>query len=1002
MLGHTEGTAGVAGIMKASLAIQNATIPPNLHFKNLADSVAPFYGNLQIERTARPWPECANGEPKRASVNSFGFGGTNAHAIIESYDRQSVQSNIPHSPSLYTPFVFSAASEAALRASLSTYAEYLGEHSTISVSDLAYTLRDRRSVFPYRVSFPATSVAALKGNIITRLEVKDSPLGVKTLSRSGETRSEVLGIFTGQGAQYARMGAELIETSPLAHHTIEVLEGELASLPVQDRPEWSLKAEILADASAARLNEAIISQPLCTALQIMLVDLLHSAEINFDAVVGHSSGEIAAAYAAGYLSARDAIVIAYYRGLHCKQARSPNGDIKGAMLAVGTSMEDATELCETAEFAGRITVAANNSSSSVTISGDEDAIAELQVILEDEKKFNRRLQVDQAYHSRHMLPCFDPYVRSLRRAGVKAVGPPSTHCTWFSSVHGGTPVRPNIGLNDQYWAENMTKPVLFSQALTAAISSDMAFDVAFEVGPHPALKGPASQTILDALEKSLPYGATLSRGNNSTEAFSTGLGFLWSYMNTKCVDLGRCEVSMAGEERRQFKVLKGLPSYKWNHEIKHWYESRRSRRMRLRQQPFHPLLGDASPDSAPHVWRWKNVLKPSEITWIEGHQVQGQIVFPAAGYVATAIEAAKCLAEGTSIRLIELSNFSIHQAITFDNDDSGIEVLIEITQISRPYKDCIIARFTYSSAMGDSADFQLAADGELKVSLGDVSLSVLPERGRPPPNMIPVDEGRLYGFMESLEYNFSGPFRSLTTLRRKLGKSTCVAKKAVTDDSHSLLVHPCDLDAAFQSVMLAYSYPGDDQLRNLHLPTNIAKVRVNPAVLATQTTWEAYNTVDSTCSRKDRATPGSGFSGSVNLYTNHCSAAAIQVDSVRFKPVGSAASDDRNVFYQMHWVPSAPDGELAANGIPVTQYEHDLMWVLSRIASYFLRQFDHEVPEDSSMRKDSPHCHYLNYARHMNGLLKRGEHKYAKEEWLNDTFAEIENDIKAKGYDEAP
>ena len=810
VLGHTEGTAGVAGILKTALSMQHSCIPPNLHFETLSPSVAPFYNNLEIRQTARPWPEIPNDQPKRASVNSFGFGGTNAHAILESYDKP-VDALVAKHTTLFTPFVLSAGSNESLRANLTAYAVYLDAHPETSVRDLAYTLRERRSVFPCRVSFPATALDELQSKIVARLEDKESNLGVRTLARHGAP-SKILAVFTGQGAQYARMGADLIEQSPLAQRIVQALEADLAELPSEDRPSWSLRAEISADASASRVNEATISQPLCTAVQIMLVDLLRAAKVHFDAVVGHSSGEIAAAYAAGYLTARNAICIAYYRGLHCKHATSPNGSIKGAMLAVGTSMDDATELCETEEFADRITVAACNSSASVTVSGDQDAIEELQIILEDEKKFNRLLRVDQAYHSKHMLPCFDVYIESLQHAGVKAHVRSSSQCTWFSSVYNGSPIDLTVGLSDVYWAENMIKPVLFSQALTAALSGSAKFDVVLEVGPHPALKGPVSQTIQETLQKSIPYGTTLSRGNEAVEEFSACLGLLWSHLGGNSVALDRCEIAMSGEQR-QLNVLKGLPSYQWSHETKHWCESRRSRRMRLRQQPFHPLLGDASPDSAPHVWRWKNVLKPSEIPWVEGHQVQGQIVFPAAGYVTTAFEAARFLAEGKSICLIELSNFFIYQAVMFDGNDTGVDVLIEVSQISRVQPDCIMAKFTYSAALGDQiADFKLAADGDLKVFLGETSLDHLPKRRRPPPHMIPVDESRLYSFMESLEYNFTGPFRSLTRLRRKLGKATCMAKKASTDDSDSLLVHPIDLDAAFQSVMLAYSYPGDDQL----------------------------------------------------------------------------------------------------------------------------------------------------------------------------------------------
>ncbi|KAL2173167.1 polyketide synthase [Thermothelomyces heterothallicus CBS 202.75] len=1003
VLGHTEGTAGIAALLKAKLAIQHGQIPPNLLFDNLSPSVEPFYKNLEILRTAKPWPAV---QTRRASVNSFGFGGTNAHAILESYDDRRGVDPGRNDRALFTPFVFSAASERSLRATLSAYAAHLGEHPDIDAHDLAYTLRERRTVFSHRISFPATSVDALKVNILARLESQDSNISTRTLRRSGDESPKLLGVFTGQGAQYPRMAAELIRESPFAAKIIRDLEVSLGELAVPDRPSWSLEAEILAAPSVSRMGESAISQPLNTAVQIMLVDLLRAAGIHFDAVVGHSGGEVGAAYAAGFLTARDALCVAYYRGLNCKHAGSPNGShIAGAMLAVGTSPADAEEICSDPDFAGRISVAAVNSSSSVTISGDEDAIAELEAIMGEEKKFHRRLRVDNAYHSLHMVPAADPYLQGMRRAGIKARKPSLPRpCTWYSSVFDGKPMEYSPELSDEYWVQNMVKPVLFSPALEAALSSGISFDVAIEVGPHPALKSPSGQTIQEVLQKPLPYQGLLSRGVHAIEALSNALGFLWSHLDKGSVSMSSFEAALSGE-KQHFRVLKDLPSYQWNHETKYWGESRKSRQMRLRQPAFHPLLGDPTPDSSAHALRWKNVLKPSEMQWLEGHTVQGQVVFPAAGYVATALEAARVLAAGKNIRLIELTDLTIHQAVAFSgNNDTGIEVLAELTNITRDRKhpEHIVARFSYSAALGGDAasDLTLAVDADLRLSLcEDASPNLLPERQPKPPHMIPVEEARLYGFMESLEYNFSGPFRSLVTLERKLGRAACVAKRASTPDCVGLLIHPVDLDAAFQSIMVSYSYPGDEQLRNLHLPTTISKIRVNPSALA----WPEgvsevdFMEVDSTCNPEDRSSPGSGFSGNVNIYLHGSNHAAVQVDHVLFKPVGAGASDDHNIFCKMDLVPANPDGYTAADGIPVTQYEKDMMWILSRIVNFYLRQFDRDVPQDSPARSESPLCHYLNYARYITDLLDRDENKFAKEEWKNDTLQDILDEIKAKG-----
>ena len=234
--------------------------------------------------------------------------------------------------------------------------------------------------------------------------------------------------------------------------------------------------------------------------------------------------------------------------------------------------------------------------------------------------------------------------------------------------------------------------------------------------------------------------------------------------------------------------------------------------------------------------------------------------------------------------------------------------------------------------------------------------------------------------MESLEHIFSSPFRSFVTLRRKHGSASCVAKKASTSDRNSLSTHPVDLDAVFQSVMLAYSSPGDGQLQNLNLPTSIAKVMFNPAVLASQYRENSMN-VGSTGNHEDRLGPRSGFSGDVAMYFDSRSNAAIQVDQVNFKPIGTIPNDDRKMFYKMYFLPSKPDGPLAVDDIPVTQYDIDLLCAPSRIAHSCLRQLDRDVPEDTPFRSESPLYHYHNYGRHMTGFLEPGENKYAEKEW---------------------
>ncbi|RAH76705.1 hypothetical protein BO86DRAFT_443060 [Aspergillus japonicus CBS 114.51] len=702
-----------------------------------------------------------------------------ASLIRDTYARAERLTGTPPSSQVFSPFVFSAHSTQSLVGNLREYSRFLETNSTISAQDLAWTLRARRSSFPAKVSFPAGSIQSLKANIDgwlrTEAQSSGGTIGDRMRVPSSTDRPRLLGIFTGQGAQYARMGAELIEQSPYAAAILDKLEGRLSQLPISDRPSWSLRQELLAKAASSRVHEAWISQPLCTAVQILLVDLLRLAGVQFSTVVGHSSGEIGAAYAAGYLSAYDAVCIAYYRGLHSKLAQGPKG-IEGAMLAVGTSLEDAQVLLSMEEFSERVTVAACNSSSSVTLSGDKDAIEELEAILEDEGKFRRRLKVDKAYHSHHMQMCSDAYLQSLRDCNIRPQQP-SADCVWLSSVYDDPAVDFSSTLRGPYWDENMVSPVLFSQAVKRAFASG-PYDAVIEVGPHPALKGPATQTAQE-----------VGCEEESIGGLSNALGLLWVHLGASAIDIDRFERESSGW--RDYQMVPNLPSYQWQHDRAYWHESRISRQMRQRQHRVHTLLGDLCPDSARHGMMWRNLLRPTEIGWIRAHQLQSQTVFPAAGYVATALEAVRYLVSEQDIRLTTILDFIIHQAMVFDDEDAGIEVLT-----------CLDDVRSEEEPKRERDRLTLMASGEVEILLGEPSPDILPSRGPSEPNMIEVETDRFYHALEDLGYGYQGPFRALSALKRKLGRATGLVARMPTDPT----------EAGFMS------------LWSLHVPTRIRSV----------------------------------------------------------------------------------------------------------------------------------------------------------------------------------
>ncbi|CAH0021452.1 unnamed protein product [Clonostachys rhizophaga] len=377
LIGHLEGCAGLAGLMKAMLCIKNRTITPNMLFDNLNPQITPFYDYLRVPTNAVPWPPVANGCPLRASVNSFGFGGTNAHAIIESYATSQSKVNVDCcQDSFGGPFTFSAHTPESLYDTIKQTARYVRSSEQVDLCNLAWTL-SKRTVLPFKLTIAALGREELLENMDEAIEEYNSSKTCKEGQLPRKHPHEplsIMGVFTGQGAQWAGMGRELLAACPIFRKSIERCERALANL--HDGPSWSLQAELLADKSSSNLSSPAISQPVTTAIEIAIYDLLCASGLNVDVVVGHSSGEIVAAYALDMLSAEDCMKIAYYRGLHAKPNKS------GGMLAVGLSYDDANELCSRPSFSGRIVVAASNGPTSTTLSGDYDAILEAKTLLD--------------------------------------------------------------------------------------------------------------------------------------------------------------------------------------------------------------------------------------------------------------------------------------------------------------------------------------------------------------------------------------------------------------------------------------------------------------------------------------------------------------------------------------------------------------------------------------------------------------------------------------------
>ena len=395
--------------------------------------------------------------------------------------------------------------------------------------------------------------------------------------------------------------------------------------------------ELLLSKSASRIDESQIAQPASTAIQIAIVDLLDSLGVQPTSVIRHSSGEIAAAYAAGALSKYMALRVSYYRRLILNYQPMHK---KGAMLAVCLGEREASTYVSQL-YKGTVCVACINSPASTTISGDEAAIDELKVILDDQKVFTSKLKVGLAYHSQHVQEASVRYLHSLK--GLNS-GQPRPSVKFISSV---TATEKGNDFGPSYWAENLISIVQFSAALMKLYHDQQAdsrltkdcTQSLIEIGPHSVLSGSIHQTLAQLNPNSFNYSyqPSLLRHRNGLQSMLALCG--------KLFELGypiylQSITSLTGANHMR-SVICDLPSYPWDHSHKYWHESRLSSEYGLRPHPQHDILGALIPGYNPFEHTWRNLLKVENLPWLRDHVVDNSMIFPGPGYLCMAIEAVR-------------------------------------------------------------------------------------------------------------------------------------------------------------------------------------------------------------------------------------------------------------------------------------------------------------------------------------------------------------------------
>ena len=747
-IGHLEAASGIAGLIKVALSVKKRSLPASRNFERPNPKIDLAALGLQVQQTTAAWPAC--GERPVAGVASFGFGGTNAHVVLTGAGAATVESSSSVDLANAVLVPMSARTPDALKALSTAYRTRLLIDGDVSIADVAYTASTRRSHHEHRAAVVASSSAELIEGL-DALIAGEPRRGVAIGRANSGKRPRVAFVCSGNGPQWWGMGRRLLEEEPVFRASVERCDRLL-----REYADWSLMAELQADQPASRMHLTSIAQPALFAVQAGLLSLWRSWGITPDAVFGHSVGEVAAAFAAGVLDLDTAIKVIFHRSRTQELTAGA-----GKMAAVELTEGEARAAID--PYGGRVVIAAVNAPSAVTLSGDNDAIDALMEELTARQIFCRQLRLNYAFHSHHMDPVREDLLTSLE--GIQ----PRTATVPFVSGVTGLPIA-GTECDATYWWDNIRKPVLFSDAASGLVND--GFDLFVEVGPHPVLatyvpecasRHKRSAVVLPSLRRDQDDRTTLLSSVGSL--YAAGYSLDWK------------GISRSGR-------LTQLPSYPWQRE-RHWY-STSSARSTARRRP-HPLLGTRVEAPSP---QWRSRIDRQLLPYLDGHQIQGSVVFPAAGFIEMAFAAAADLFGEASSTLNELE---IRQALILDSAPATVHV-----DVSQDFG------FTVNSREeGSEQEWRTHVTGRLARSAHPDESPRLPIADIRVRCATPLTKEQVYAETDRMNHQYRGAFQGIKAAwlgdSESFGEITAPA--GVERELGEYRLHPAILDACIQLIL---------------------------------------------------------------------------------------------------------------------------------------------------------------------------------------------------------
>ena len=843
-IGHPESAGGVAGVIKTALALQHGFVPPTLNVVEPNPAIDWNASGIELALTRAAWP--SSERPRHAVVSSFGLTGTNCDLVLGEApsDIASAQKSArqPVEGAFLLPVT--AQSRKALATLCVQFAEPVEQAEPETLKNICYTATRRRNHLAHRVAAVGRNASEL-GADLRRLAEQAAGSDATSGDAEAGAQPPIVFVFPGQGSQWIGMGRQLYGQLDAFRSAIDDCDPL-----IQAEAGWSLVEQLLDPEQVDRWEQIDVIQPALFAIEIALAAVWRSWGVEPTAVVGHSMGEVAAAYVAGVLSLEDAVRVICRRSRILLDARG-----KGAMAVVEATLAESERAIN--GYHDRLSVAVSNSSRSTVLSGDPDALTSVLEKLEGQGVFCRRIKVDVASHS----PQMDPLTSALL-ANLRDIKPQRASIPFYSTVSGER--MDGSGCDAAYWVRNLRQPVLFATATTQLLRE--GFSTFVEMSPHPILAPSVEQAFSDASQPGLALGS-LRRDQDEMISLLTGLGVLFS-----------AGYALRWEALYPAGELVALPRHLWNRK-RFWIDGLDFPNSRADSDPLaHPLLGSAH-ESADKHWTWTAEIGADRPAWLKDHAVDGAVLLPASAYAEMAHAAGRTIFGSHPFAVEELS---FTEALTIPS-----EGIVPVQVIAAPQANGRHRLRFFRKALDSAGEWVLFASGTL------VKAAFAIEENKWDPaaeGMVAVSGDAHFRSMSSFGYQFGPAFQSLIGYAANADSARGEIRQPESVDADRYGLHPVLLDAAFQvaGALLLRKHKPSGPL----LPVMLGRYR-----LLGSASRDDLLVATASLSGKDE------FSANV-MVTNSDGSLVAVVEDLRFQAIERHERDSLGpLLYQLTWTP---------------------------------------------------------------------------------------------------